>query len=167
MGTWGTGIFEDDTILDYWGNIAYDTHFRDVAKYCEKAFDTVISIGDGYIDDCNGSAVAVCGAIVDSVLNGTVYNLAVDLNSDIEGKEQYTNWIYMLKSDSLPSFERMKGKAAQALTLLISENSELFELWADADTIGDGAGGEIRTTSGPNLMEWKGVYEPIIKRLSE
>lgn len=145
MGAWGYEVFDDDTTCDIMGELREND---DIAGYCEKTFAHAISTD--YLDVEEGSAVAVCAAIMDAVLKGTTYSFFLDVESDLEGDKQFANWISSIKSDNIAAFERMKDKAIQSLTVLISEKSELYELWSEQEEI---------------FPKWKEIYEQIIKRL--
>ena len=146
MGAWDYGVFDDDTACDF----VIDLFEReDVAGCCEKAFDN--AIGSEYLEFDVGIEASVCGAVVDSVLNGTTYSYYFDPESDLEGEEQFINWISNIrKSTDLSVFNHLKDKAVRSLTLLISEKSELCELWSENEEL---------------FPKWRGVYEEMIERL--
>jgi hypothetical protein len=83
----------------------------------EQYFDDVISAD--YIEYDNGIAALVAAAVIDSAMNGTAYRC--------DG-ENLPEWIATLKGID---FSPILSKAAVAITAVISENSELQELWSD------------------------------------
>jgi len=145
MGAWGYEIFDDDTTCD----IIYDLRENegDIAGYCEKTFDSAISTD--YLDAEEGSAVAVCSAIMDGVLKGTTYSCFLD-TGDLDSEEQFADWINGMKSGNKADFERLKDKAVQSLTVLTSEKSELYELWSENEEM---------------FPKWKEIYEQMRQRL--
>ena len=146
MGAWGYGVFDDDTACDFVIDLFESD---DVVGCCEKEFDSVIGLG--YIEYDAGIAVSVCGAVVDSVLNGTAYSYFFDPDSDLEGEEQFADWISSIRgATGLGAFELLKDKAVRSLTLLIAEGSELFHLWSENEEL---------------FPKWSGVYEKMIERL--
>ena len=149
MGAWGKGVFQSDGACDVMLDIVKMPP-HEIVKYCERTFDEAVKVD--FLEDVICDEVSVCGAIADSVLHGTVYEYTLDNSSNVNSEIQYSNWINGIKATYFADFERLKDKAKQALTILISEESELAELWADA--------------SEESLSEWKSTYEQIINRLN-
>ena len=146
MGAWDYGVFDDDMACDFVVDLFESD---DVAGYCEKEFDN--AIGSVYLEYDLGIAAAVCGAVVDSVLNGTAYSLYIDPESDLAGEEQYMDWISSMRESSyLDAFKLLKDKAVRSLALLISENSELYGLWSENEEL---------------FPKWIEVYKEMIERL--
>lgn len=120
MGTWGTGFFDDDAALDFMAGIEEST---DAKRVIAKAFDTAIK-GE-YIESDEGIAVIVAAAYVDRQVTGTRYS-APDKN-------------VILAVDSFPTrnpdqnFSDLKGKAIAALRKILTENSEINEVWEEND----------------------------------
>ena len=141
MSAFGTGPFENDGALDFFDEIFESGN---VVATCTSIFNAAINSSGLYDDECE--CVSVCGAIVDSVINGTDYE---DIATDLAADGMYMEWINGLRSASLSDFIQLKDKAAKALAFLISEDSEMYEGWNDAGS----------------LLEWREPYEQMIKRL--
>ena len=145
MGAWGYGIFDDDSAYDVMEELQ---QCDDVAAYLEKTF--VNGVSAEYLEFDEGIAVSVCGAVFDSILHGTSYRFDgfnSTAGSEIDGTEQYLNWIAEIKTSDCT---HLKTEAVKAMESLISEQSELCELWADA--------GEFQ--------DWKNTYLEIIQRMN-
>ncbi|GAB4091192.1 DUF4259 domain-containing protein [Flaviaesturariibacter terrae] len=120
MGAWGPSYFESDAAFDYMDDI-------------EETDDPVDMIGDifseslesDYLDADTGSAAIVAAAYVDRQLNGTRYTEAGDEEP--------------LPIDSFPDrhpdidLAPFRSKAIAALRKLLSDSSELRELWSEND----------------------------------
>lgn len=144
MGAWDYGVFDDDSAYDVMEEL---NGCDDVAEYLEKAFDDAIEAD--YLEYDEGIAASVCGAVLDSILNGTNYRFDGfnSGDSDAEGSDQYIHLISGLKDIKCG---HLKAKAVQALKVLISDQSELYELWSENEAL---------------FPKWKEVYEQIISRL--
>ncbi|MDR1322516.1 MAG: DUF4259 domain-containing protein [Gracilibacteraceae bacterium] len=68
MGAWGHEIFDDDTAYDVMDELK---RCADVTAYLERAFDTAADAD--YLEYDEGISALVCGAVLDSVVNGTGY----------------------------------------------------------------------------------------------
>ena len=68
MSAFDIGPFDNDGALDLFDEIFESDN---VTAICEDIFDAAIS--SMHLDDFDGESVSVCGAIVDSVINGTSY----------------------------------------------------------------------------------------------
>ena len=144
MGAWDFGVFDDDTAYDVMDELKDNP---DIEAYLENAFDTAIAAD--YLDYDEGIAVSVCGAVLDSILNGTGYRFdGFNGSGDEEGDVQYMKWTNEHKGVNAA---RLKEKAVAALRRFIHPDSELYELWSDNEEL---------------FPKWKESIEQMICRLS-
>jgi Domain of unknown function (DUF4259) len=116
MGAWGTGIFENDSALDFLED------FLEISNLKTYFFETLKStIETDYLDADQGCEVLVISALIDVLKNGTVYE---------ELTEDYPQIIEQIQSLSLNS---IKPLVLEALPIVISEHSELNELWEESE----------------------------------
>lgn len=94
-------------------------------------------------DDCH--AVTVSAAYLDNLLNATQYRTD---NENEDGTANVNNFKDLYKGNSL---KELKPLAVNALQVIISENSELNELWTDNEEL---------------YPKWKGNLQKLIERLS-
>ena len=118
MGAWNYGVFDDDTAYDALDDLKAS---KDIIKDMEKYFDAVI--GAEYVDYDEGHYALVSAAVIDSVLNETEYRC--------DG-EDYFEWIKTLKPFD---FAPLKQKAIAAIDAVLSDNSELKELWLENEEL--------------------------------
>ena len=118
MGAWGVLAFDNDQANDW----AYDLEDRDDLSLVEEAFEAVENI-DGYLDsDEARNALAACEVL-----------------ARINGKPGYKN-AYTKKVDewvaarSLELSPELLARANGAIDRILSDDSELKELWAESDT---------------------------------
>ena len=126
MGAWGYGVFDDDSSYDVMAELETSNN---ICEYLEKAFDSALSVD--YVGFDEGISVLVCAAVMDSILNNMVHRFDgfnSQSKSEVEGNEQYMNWIRMIMPVDC---EYLKQKATSALTKTMSDSSELSELWAE------------------------------------
>jgi hypothetical protein len=145
MGAWGYGIFDDDTAYDVMDELK---RCADVTAYLERAFDTAADAD--YLEYDEGISALVCGAVLDSVVNGTGYRFDGFNDGDnekVSGEEQYLAWIGSLQGVNGAG---LKAKAAAALRRVTQEGSELKELWSQNEAL---------------YPKWKTGIERIAERL--
>lgn len=132
MGAWGTGIFDDDTALDTLDELQE----ANVLEFIETAFSEAKE--SEYLDYDQCISVLVSGAIIDYILNSTKF---------FEEDDEYTEWF-----ESLEDLEvvHLKGDAVKALELVISDRSELNELWSENEQ---------------DYSKWKDNITSMIKRI--
>lgn len=113
MGAWDYGIFDDDTAYD----ALYDLETsKNIMNDMEKYLDEVIKADYVGYDECHYALVSA--AVIDSIINGTSYRC----------DDSYTEWIETLKElDVTP----LKKKTIQAIDRVLSDHSELKELWEE------------------------------------
>lgn len=118
MGAWNYTVFDDDTAYDALADLRASS---EIIADMEKYFDAVI--GAEYVDYDEGHYALVSAAIIDSVINETPYRC---------DDEDYSKWIETLKSFD---FTPLKQKAIAAIDAVISDNSELKELWEENEEL--------------------------------
>lgn len=114
MGAWGYAVFDDDTAYDALDDLRASP---DIAADMERPFDAVLRAE--YVGYDEGHCALVAAAVLDSALNGTAYRC------DEEG---YPAWVRSLKDRGLAP---LRQKAAEAVEAVLSDRSELKELWAE------------------------------------
>ncbi len=113
MGAWDTGIFDDDSAYD----AIEELKNSDLMEYFKSAFNHSIDCEYLEYDECFQTIVSV--ASMDMMLNGTAYRL--DDKSFLE----------FIKKQSSLNLSAIISKAVKALDTVISEKSELNELWSE------------------------------------
>ena len=118
MGAWNYGVFDDDTAYDVLDDLKESS---DIIKDMEKYFDDVIEAD--YVEYEEGYYALVSAAVLDSVVNDTQYRC---------DDEDYFEWIKSLKKIDLTS---LQSKAIKAIDVIISDKSELKELWEENEEL--------------------------------
>ena len=119
MGAWGPGIFDDDTAYDFVG-ILQDS--EDPAQDFKTFFETAIEAD--YLEYDDAHAVTVSAAYMDMILNHTRYE-----SEDEEGISEFRNTHKNL------AVSHLKPLAVKALQKVVSESSELNELWSENEEL--------------------------------
>ena len=114
MGAWNYGVFDDDTAYDALDDLKASS---DIIADMEWYFDEVIQTEDVGYDEAQ--YVLVAAAVMDSVINDTQYRC--------DG-EDYFEWTRSQKS---LDFSALRQKAVKAIDAVLSDNSELRELWEE------------------------------------
>ena len=113
MGAWNYGVFDDD--------IAYALddlrESLEIITDMEKYFDAVI--GAEYVEYDEGCYALVSAAVIDSVFNEKQYRC---------DDEDYFEWVKTLKAFD---FTPLKQKAIAAIDAVLSDSSEIKELWEE------------------------------------
>ena len=118
MGAWDFAVFDDDTAYDVLDDLKESS---DIIKDMEKYFDDVIEAD--YVEYEEGYYALVSAAVLDSVVNDTQYRC---------DDEDYFEWIKSLKKIDLTS---LQSKAIKAIDVIISDKSELKELWEENEEL--------------------------------
>jgi len=114
MGAWNYMVFDDDTAYDVLNDLREtQTIIADMKKYFQEI------IGVEYVGYDEGHYALVSAAVIDSVIND------VDYRCDEEG---YLEWTKSLKEFD---FIQLKPIAVRAIEAVLSDNSELNELWSE------------------------------------
>ncbi len=137
MGAWGYGIFDDDTAYDFTDEIKSDAR-----AFFISSFENAIHTKYVAYDECH--MVTVSAAYLDNHLNGTNYRTDSKDEKDERNVNNFRELQRGLKLDDL------KEMAIQALKKVISEASELNELWSENEAL---------------YPKWKENIEELIKRL--
>lgn len=114
MGAWNYGVFDDDTAYDALDDLKASS---DIIADMEQYFDEVIQAE--YVGYDEAQYVLVAAAVMDSVINDTQYRC--------DG-EDYFEWTRSQKS---LDFSALRQKAVKAIDAVLSDNSELRELWEE------------------------------------
>ena len=122
MGAWGFGHFEDDTALDFMIHLEEsDNHVHVITDAFESAIDS------DYLEYEEGSAALVSAAYVDRQVNGTKFTSP--------------DQVEPLSVDTFPErypkleFSHLRKKAVQALKKLLTDDSELKQLWEENEEL--------------------------------
>ena len=117
MGAWDYGVFDDDTAYDALDDLKESANIMIEMK---KYFDEVIKTD--YVDYDTGHYALVSAAIIDSAINGTSYRC----------DESYSEWIETLHEYD---FKPLQQQAIQAIDCVLSNHSELKELWEENEDL--------------------------------
>jgi hypothetical protein len=117
MGAWGKGTFENDTACDFAANVAEENGL----VVLEQALDRVLASETNYLEAPDAEEGLAAADIV-ARLNGspgaqTAYTAKIDA------------WVE--RSKTTPS-EALIEKARRSITRILTEPSELLELWRDS-----------------------------------
>ena len=137
MGAWNYGIFDDDTAYDFTEEIK-----SDAKEFFKSSFESAINSDYLEYDECH--MVTVSAAYLDNSLNGTNYRT----DSEEAKDESNVNMFGELNTDL--RLDDLKEIAIKALEIVISEKSELNELWSDNEEL---------------YPKWKSNLEELINRL--
>ena len=123
MGAWGWSTLSDDTaldVLDEW--MSSSTPLEVMKGVLEEALES------DSLDYTQAHEMSVLAMVVDHCLNG-ISIVDQPETQDIEG---YAAW---LKKLNLKQIQRMKIDVAQCVDLIIDENCELAQLWAESASV--------------------------------
>ncbi len=115
MGAWGLGSFENDTALDWVFGFENSKDF----SLIEEALDVV----PGLELDADQGSQAIAAAEIVAALIGRGR-----ANDDLP--EEVAAWLPTVQSLDAQS---LRGMAVQALDAVLSQDSELRELWAETE----------------------------------
>jgi hypothetical protein len=124
MGTWGHGFFEDDSALDFMADLEESDNPKDVIK---EVFESAIN--SDYLESDEGTAIIVAAAYVDRQTNGTRFSPST--------------YIHPLSVDTFPErnteidLSDLRSAAVGALERVLSNRSELKELWEESGELGE------------------------------
>ena len=114
MGAWNYGVFDDDIAYDALDDLRESL---EIITDMEKYLDAVI--GAEYVEYDEGCYALVSAAVIDSVFNEKQYRC---------DDEDYFEWVKTLKSFD---FTPLKQKAIAAIDAVLSDSSEIKELWEE------------------------------------
>lgn len=119
MGAWGTGILEDDTSLRFLESQLLPQ--RDPRPLMRARLQAVVDAHYiGYDDAC---AALTCAAVIRTALTG------VPLDEDTP---EWNPWCLSLAA---LDFTELQPLARKACRRVLSEDSELYQLWQDNDEL--------------------------------
>jgi uncharacterized protein DUF4259 len=114
MGAWGVGVFDDDAALDFLAELADSSR---PLQLMSNAFEE--AQGAEYIEYDLGQSVLVSAAVIDAIMNGTRH---------AESLEELDSFVESQKSLEVSP---LRKNASAAVRLVLSEGSELRELWSE------------------------------------
>ena len=134
MGAWGSGPFENDTAMDFVDDLVDLLNGEDRAgerlvARCRQAFEAVVDAAaeggedddDAYVEAPEGEeAVAAAGL------------LALAAGGKVPADDDVVGWV---ASTGAAVGQGVAAEAVRALDLVMSEDSELPELWEDAGAL--------------------------------
>lgn len=116
MGTWGAGVFENDIACDFALAVAGGGGMPTVLQALER----VLSSGDDYLEAPDAEEGLAAADIIARLKGNwgpqTAYTQEVD------------GWV---SNQSMPIPDKLLAKAKQTVTRIITEPSELLELWSE------------------------------------
>lgn len=118
MGAWNYGVFDDDTAYDALDDLRASSK---IIADMEKYFDEVIQAE--YVGYDEAHYALVSAAVIDSVIN--------DIHHRCD-EDDYFEWIISLKH---LDFSKLKQKAVKSIDAVLSDNSELRELWEENEEL--------------------------------
>ena len=114
MGVWGVGVFDDDNAEEWVDQILESD---DVPGMFESIF--VYALDTNYVEHEDSCGVTVGCAVIDMIVNGTVYPLE---------DQTIVEWVEDNKDLDVAHLGKL---GAQALEIITSKKSELNEIWED------------------------------------
>ncbi len=118
MGAWSHEPFGNDSACDWASDLEGTTDFSMI----ETALDEMIEAEDDYLDADLGSAAIAAAEVLAKVLGQA---------TQTEGYPDVVDeWLDQVESK--PSTELLQ-KAQRALELVLTEESELYELWMESE----------------------------------
>ena len=131
MGAWGYGVFEDDSALDFLYDLEEEGNLR-------KAFKRIFNVkASDLLDYDEGISILVAASLIDSVNEDNKYEDLYDEYSDLMERVKETN------------FDDLKSDARRAVQLVLSDISELRQLWEESGY----------------YVNWKSEIEELLDRL--
>ena len=118
MGAWGYGVFDDDTAYDALEDLKASS---EITADLERYFDEVIQAE--YVSYDEGQYALVSAAVIDSIINDIPHRC---------DEEDYFGWIKSLKN---LDFTSLKQKTVKAIEAVLSDKSELKELWEENEKL--------------------------------
>ena len=116
MGAWGTGNFDNDTALDWVFELEEVNDLSLIEKTINAVFD------DDYIDSDIG-----CEALI---AIEAIARLIGNFGKDNSYAEDLDSWV---KSHNFDVNNELIVRGKKALDLIVSEKSELYELWEETE----------------------------------
>jgi hypothetical protein len=133
MGAWGVGLFDDDSALDFLEEL---TQAKDPLGLMNQSFTSATA--SEYLEYDSAQSVLVSAAAIDTLLNGTQHS------DDLEDLDA---WVQ--RNGNL-DVAALRPLAVSALRRVLSEGSELRELWSE---------------NAKDYPMWQGGIESLVSRL--
>ncbi|MBV1958201.1 DUF4259 domain-containing protein [Streptomyces albidoflavus] len=115
MGTWGVGPFDSDTAADFCGEVD-DVAMEEREQAVRTALVRAVDIPDGVeLDACEAERAVAAAALVAAQCPGG------EPVASAYGPDE-----------PLPDLTGLRGLAVDALGRVLTEPSELYELWAES-----------------------------------
>jgi hypothetical protein len=114
MGAWGIGVFDDDSALDFLGEL---TEAKDPLSLMNHSFASAAA--SKYLEYDSAHSVLVSAAAIDALLNGTQHR---------DDLEDLDSWLQRNRNLNVAS---LKPLAVAGIRRVLSEGSELQELWSE------------------------------------
>lgn len=122
MGAWGTGSFENDGAADLAGELA-DGGGIDLL---DAACDAVLDVGEDYLEAPPAETGVAAADLVARLADPDADHPPID--GDLEA------WVEAVRARPP---RRLVEKARRCIRRVLTEPSELLELWADSDDFDD------------------------------
>lgn len=119
MGAWGTGIFENDSALDWVAELVEENDESMIHSTLASIDDKMESIVDTYIEEPDASSILAAAEIV-SYFSG---NPSDDLPQEV------IDW---LEENKLKNISELL-ELARSSVKIVKNKSELRELWEESD----------------------------------
>jgi hypothetical protein len=116
MGAWGTGNFDNDTALDW----SFELEETDDLSLVESTINSALD--EEYIDSDIGTEVLVAIEVL--------ARLKGNFGTEDPYSEDVDRWV---KSHPIEIDKQLTDKAKNLLDLIVSEKSELYELWEETE----------------------------------
>jgi len=118
MGAWGYGAFDNDTAGDW----VYALEEAEDLDVIEAALDAVVDVGDEYLEAAEAEVALAAAAVVALLQAGEDAPECVNetVNEWVAGHPQDVPW-------------KLAKKTVAALDRILTEPSELLELWSETE----------------------------------
>ncbi len=117
MGTWDIGTFDNDTACDW----AYELEKSSDLSVIEKSINVVFEE-----DDMDADYACEALAAIDTIIRLIGKQGVINSYTEI-----VDHWVKRHQEISVP--KALIEKAQKAISLILSENSELYELWLESE----------------------------------
>jgi hypothetical protein len=122
MGAWGTGVFENDDAADFVAEVLGGTSLSPI----ETAIDRVLKVEQEYLEAPDAAQALAAAAILARFKHSGVQSGT--------GAPELNEWVVGIKL--LPSQDLLE-KARQSIKRVLTEPSELLELWSESGEFDD------------------------------
>lgn len=124
MAAWGSGPLENDDAADYADGIIED---RDLTGL-ERTLDKALGVGMEYLEAPDGAETLAAGEIVARLLGRP--GAETPRLEQLDKRMRLDDWVRNAKLVPAP---QLVNKAQRAVERVMTEPSELMELWIDSD----------------------------------